>query len=411
MTGEKRAPADAAAVLVDGCKHVETPAELAERIGRGRPLRVKFGIDPTGSELHLGHAVVLHKMQQFVELGHDVTLLIGDSTALIGDPSGRNDSRPPLTREQIESNLATYAEQAGLVLDLERVTVRKNSEWLDRLDYAGMIRLMTQTTVAQMLAREDFRKRFESQTPIALHEFLYPVAQAYDSVALECDVELGGDDQLFNFLLARTYQQNAGQLPQICMTLPILEGTDGVVRMGKSRGNYIALTEPPNTQFGKVMSIPDELIARWARLADFRSEDETRALARGIEDGSRSPMDEKKQLAQAIVTRYHGAEAGRAAREYFERTIQRKEVPDEMPELARNGHERVVDLLVAANFAESKRAAERLVSQGGVRVDGVVVTDPKAPWMAQAPAVLQSGSRRFIRVLPTPEPVEGPNER
>jgi len=400
MAGEMRASSDAAAMLVDGCKHVETPAELTERIGRGRPLRVKFGIDPTGSELHLGHAVVLHKMQQFVELGHDVTLLIGDSTALIGDPSGRNDSRPPLTREQIEANLATYAQQAGLVLDLERVTVRKNSEWLDRLDYAGMIRLMTQTTVAQMLAREDFRKRFESQTPIALHEFLYPVAQAYDSVALECDVELGGDDQLFNFLLARTYQQNAGQLPQICMTMPILEGTDGVVRMGKSRGNYLALTEPPNAQFGKVMSIPDELIARWARLADFRSEDETRALARGIEDGSRAPMAEKKALAQAIVTRYHGAEAGRAARDYFERTIQRKEVPTEMPELARNGHEKVVDLLVAANFAESKRAAERLVSQGGVRIDGVVVTDPKALWTAQTPAVLQSGSRRFVRITP-----------
>ena len=398
-TGAGRTPSDDAAVLADGCKHVETPAELSERIGRGRPLRIKFGIDPTGSELHLGHAVVLHKMQQFVELGHDVTLLIGDATALIGDPSGRNDSRPPLTREQIDANLQTYAQQAGLVLDLPRVTVRKNSEWLDRLDYAGMIRLMTQTTVAQMLAREDFRKRFESQTPIALHEFLYPVAQAYDSVALACDVELGGDDQLFNFLLARTYQQSAGQLPQICMTLPILEGTDGVVRMGKSRGNYIALTEPPNTQFGKVMSIPDGLIARWARLADFRSEAETLAIARGIDDGSRAPMEEKKALAQAIVTRYHGAEAGRAARDYFERTIQRKEVPSEMPELPRNGLEKIVDLLVAAQFAESKRAAERLVSQGGVRIDGIVVTDPKALWTAKAPAVLQSGSRRFVRVV------------
>jgi len=391
---------DASAVLVDGCKHVETPAELTERLGRGRPLRVKFGIDPTGSELHLGHAVVLHKMQQFVELGHDVTLLIGDSTALIGDPSGRNDSRPPLTREQIEANLQTYAEQAGLVLDLPRVTVRKNSEWLDRLDYAGMIRLMTQTTVAQMLAREDFRKRFESQTPIALHEFLYPVAQAYDSVALQCDVELGGDDQLFNFLLARTYQQNAGQPAQICMTLPILEGTDGVVRMGKSRGNYVALTEPPNAQFGKVMSIPDELIARWARLADFRSQAECDALAAGIASGSRPAMDEKKSLAEAIVARYHGADAGRAARDYFERTIQRKEVPDEMPELPRNGHERIVDLLVAAKFAESKRAAERLIAGGGVKIDGVLVADPKAPWTAIAPAVLQSGSRRFVRVLP-----------
>ena len=388
-------------MLVDGCKHVETPAELTARLGRGRPLRVKFGIDPTGSDLHLGHAVVLHKMQQFVELGHDVTLLIGDSTALIGDPSGRNDSRPPLTREQIEANFQTYEEQAGKILDLNRVTVRRNSEWLNRLDYAALIRLMTQTTVAQMLGREDFRKRFESQTPIALHEFLYPVAQAYDSIALNSDVELGGDDQLFNFLLARSYQQNAGQLPQICMTLPILEGTDGVVRMGKSRGNYVALSEPPSAQFGKVMSIPDELIARWARLADFRPEAECTALAREIAGGTRTAMAEKKALAEAIVTRYHGSAAARAARDYFERTIQRKEIPAQMPELPRDGHEKVVDLLVAAKFAESKRAAERLIAGGGVKIDGVVVLDPKAAWTARVPAVLQSGSRRFVRVMPS----------
>ncbi len=388
-------------MLVDGCKHVETPAELTARLGRGRPLRVKFGIDPTGSDLHLGHAVVLHKMQQFVELGHDVTLLIGDSTALIGDPSGRNDSRPPLTREQIEANFQTYEEQAGKILDLSRVTVRRNSEWLNRLDYAALIRLMTQTTVAQMLGREDFRKRFESQTPIALHEFLYPVAQAYDSIALNSDVELGGDDQLFNFLLARSYQQNAGQLPQICMTLPILEGTDGVVRMGKSRGNYVALSEPPSAQFGKVMSIPDELIARWARLADFRPEAECTALAREIAGGTRTAMAEKKALAEAIVTRYHGSAAARAARDYFERTIQRKEIPAQMPELPRDGHEKVVDLLVAAKFAESRRAAERLIAGGGVKIDGVVVLDPKAAWTARVPAVLQSGSRRFVRVMPS----------
>jgi tyrosyl-tRNA synthetase len=344
---------------------------------------------------------VLHKMQQFVAAGHDVTLLIGDGTALIGDPSGRNDSRPPLTREQIEANFQTYEEQAGKILDLNRVTVRRNSEWLNRLDYAALIRLMTQTTVAQMLGREDFRKRFESQTPIALHEFLYPVAQAYDSIALNSDVELGGDDQLFNFLLARSYQQNAGQLPQICMTLPILEGTDGVVRMGKSRGNYVALSEPPSAQFGKVMSIPDELIARWARLADFRPEAECTALAREIAGGTRTAMAEKKALAEAIVTRYHGSAAARAARDYFERTIQRKEIPAQMPELPRDGHEKVVDLLVAAKFAESKRAAERLIAGGGVKIDGVVVLDPKAAWTARVPAVLQSGSRRFVRVMPS----------
>jgi tyrosyl-tRNA synthetase len=359
---------------------------------------VKFGVDPTGSELHLGHAVVLHKMQQFVAAGHDVTLLIGDGTALIGDPSGRNDSRPPLTREMIAANMRTYTEQAGKILDLERVSVRYNSEWLAVLDYAALIRLMAQTTVAQMLAREDFRNRYVSKTPIALHEFLYPVAQAYDSVALACDVELGGDDQLFNFLLARTYQTNAGQSAQICMTLPILEGTDGFLRMGKSKGNYIALVEPAREQFGKTMRIPDGLIARWARLVDFRSQAECDALARGINDGSRSPMDEKKLLAQAIVTRYHGAQAARDAREHFERTIQRKDVPDDMPELVTTGLERIADVLVTAGLAESKRAAQRLIHEGAVRVDGSVVTDSAARLPTASSAVLQVGSRRYVRV-------------
>jgi tyrosyl-tRNA synthetase len=229
---------------------------------------------------------------------------------------------------------------------------------------------------------------------------LYPVAQAYDSVALACDVELGGDDQLFNFLLARTYQQNAGQLPQICMTLPILEGTDGKVRMGKSRGNYIGLVEPAREQFGKVMSIPDELIARWVRLADFRSQAEADALAAGIADGSRSPMNEKKQLGEAIVRRYHGAEAARDAREYFERTVQRKERPDDIAVLPLGNAEKVTDVMLAAGFAESKRAAQRLIGEGAVKIDGVAVGDPHLRWTATEPAVLQVGSRRFVRVVP-----------
>lgn len=387
-------------MLLDGCAHVETPPELRQRLRRGVPLRVKFGVDPTGSQLHLGHAVVLHKMQQFVEAGHDVTLLIGDGTALIGDPSGRNDSRPPLTREMIAENMQTYTAQAGKVLDLERVTVRYNSEWLDALDYGALIRLMSQTTVAQMLSREDFRNRYVSETPISLHELLYPVAQAYDSVALACDVELGGDDQLFNFLLARTYQANAGQPPQICMTLPILEGTDGKIRMGKSKGNYIALTEPAREQFGKAMRIPDELISRWARLADFRSQAECDGIERGIRDGSRSAMEEKKQLAEAIASRYHGPAAARDARTYFERTIQRKEQPDEVPQLHVGSAQRVADVIVAAGFAESKRAAQRLIAEGAVRIDGVVVSDPSARWTALESAMLQVGSRRFVRVLP-----------
>ena len=391
-----------AQALSDGCAHVETPAELQARLSRGQPLRVKFGVDPTGSELHLGHAVVLHKMQQFVEAGHAVTLLIGDFTALIGDPSGRNDSRPHLTREEIAVNMRTYAEQAGKILDLERVSVRYNSEWLDKLGLADLIRLLAQTTVAQMLSRDDFRKRYVGETPIGLHEFLYPVAQAVDSVALESDVELGGDDQLFNFLLARTYQINAGQLPQICLTLPILEGTDGKIRMGKSKGNYIGLMEPPREQFGKTMSIPDELIARWARLANFRPQVECDALERGLRDGSRSPLDEKKALARNIVARYHGADAARDALAYFESTFQRKEIPADVPDFfigAAPHDDRLVDILVAAQLAQSKRAAQRLIAQGAVRIDGTIVSDPGARWPpAKASGVLQVGSRRIVRV-------------
>ncbi len=389
-----------AAHFIDGCAHVETPTDLHERLRGGRPLKVKFGVDPTGSELHLGHAVVLHKMQQFVEAGHEVTLLIGDFTALIGDPTGRNDSRPHLTRDAIAANMQTYTEQAGTILDLARVAVRYNSEWLSALGLADLIGLLAQTTVAQMLAREDFRTRFERETPIALHEFLYPVAQAYDSVALACDVELGGDDQLFNFLLAREYQTRAGQPPQICMTLPILEGTDGKIRMGKSRGTYIGLTESARDQFGKTMSIPDELIARWAWLVDFRPRADCDELARGLAERRLVPMDEKKKLAESIATRYHGAAAARDAREFFERTVQRKEVPADIAELPLGAFARVAELIVAAGFAESARAARRLISEGGVRIDGLPITDPAARWTATTPAILQVGPRRYVRILP-----------
>ena len=388
--------------LIDACEHVESPGELTARIALGKPLRVKFGIDPTGSELHLGHAVTLRKMQQFIEDGHEVILLIGDFTALIGDPTGRNDSRPHLTREAIVANMETYKEQAGKVIDLERATIRYNSEWLGPIQLAELIRLMAQTTVGQMLERKDFKQRYTSGTPISLHEFLYPVAQAYDSVALQADVELGGDDQLFNFLLARDYQQRAGQSPQICMTAPILEGTDGKIRMGKSRGNYIALTEPANVQFGKLMSIPDDLIARYARLADFRSQTSCDALAAGIANGTLVAMDEKKNVAESIVRRYHGADAARGARDYFERTIQRKEIPVEMPgyQLA-EADMKIAQLLVEVGFAESRRAAQRLLAERAVKINGTVVEDAGARFTETAPAVLQVGSKRFVRILPS----------
>jgi tyrosyl-tRNA synthetase len=345
--------------------------------------------------------VVLHKLQRFAEAGHDVTLIIGDFTASIGDPSGRNAMRPPLSREQIEANMHTYREQAGKVLDLERVKIRYNSEWLAPLDFSQLVRLVSHVTVAQMLERNDFHNRYESGTPISLHEFLYPVAQAYDSIAVKADVELGGTDQLFNLLLGRHYQREHGQPPQICATVPLLVGLDGTKKMSKSIGNYVGIAEDAQTQFGKLMSMPDELMPTYARLAAFRSQADADALRTSVESGMVSPMDAKKDLAQEIVTRYHGAQDAKAAREYFERTVQRKEVPlDNVPEVALGDARRVADVLVRAGFAESRRAAERLISGNGVKVDGIVVNDPRAPWEKTVPAVLSVGSRRFARIIP-----------
>lgn len=402
MTTEAISPAAraAAVALADGCDHVETLGELAARIALGRPLRVKLGLDPTTADLHIGHAVVLRKLQQFVEAGHDVTLLIGDFTARIGDPTGRNQMRPPLDDAAIEANMRTYAEQAGKVLDMERVTLRFNSEWLSGISFSALIKLLAQTTVAQMLERNDFSLRYAAGTPISLHEFLYPMAQAYDSVALQSDVELGGSDQLFNLLMGRPYQQHAGQDAQICLTVPLLEGLDGNKKMSKSLGNHIALTDTAIDQFGKVMRIPDELLGRYARLAAGWSASETERVVAGIAAGTLAPMDEKKRIAQAVAAMYHGADAARAAREHFERTIQRGEAPEDLSEIHLGAARTVVEVVLAAEFAKSKRDAVRLVTEGAVRVDGMPVTDVRAPWPTNTPAVLQVGARRFVRVLP-----------
>jgi tyrosyl-tRNA synthetase len=399
MQAPSPAARDAAVALADGCDHVETLDELAARIATGRRLKIKLGLDPTTADLHIGHAVVLRKLQQFVEAGHDVTLLIGDFTARIGDPTGRNTMRPPLTDEAIEANMQTYAAQAGKVLDLERVTLRYNSEWLGGLSFSALIKLLAQVTVAQMLDRNDFSQRYETGTPISLHEFLYPVAQAYDSVALEADVELGGSDQLFNLLLGRPYQVHANQPAQICMTVPLLEGVDGKKKMSKSTGNHIALTDAPSDQFGKVMRVPDEVLGRYARLAAGWSTAETEAMLAGIAAGSRTPMDEKKRIAEAVVTLYHGHDGARAARDHFERTIQRGELPVDIPERRFEGVRTLVDTVVAAGFAESKRAAQRLIAEGAVKIDGTVVSDPKAAWNPGSSAVLSVGARKFVRIL------------
>jgi tyrosyl-tRNA synthetase len=389
-----------AALLTDGCDHVETVAELAERLDEGRPLRVYLGLDPTSPDLHLGHAVVLRLLQRFVADGHDVTLLIGDFTARIGDPSGRNALRPPLSDEQIDANMRTYAAQAGKVLDMSRVTLRYNSEWLSKLTFADIHKLLSQMTVAQMLERNDFHLRYQSGVPIALHEFIYPVAVAYDSIAMNVDVEVGGSDQLFNLLISRPYQIHAGQKPEICITVPLLEGIDGEKKMSKSLGNHIGLTDVPNDMFGKTMRIPDALIPRYARLAAWWPADEVAALEGDLAAGRRAAMDEKKRIAHDITALYHGAEDARAAQDWFERTIQRGEIPAEMGTLPLDGRSKLVDLIVAAGFADSKRAATRLIAEGAVRIDGTPVTDPGARWTATVPAVLQVGSRKFVRITP-----------
>ncbi len=387
--------------LLDGFDHVETRSDFDARLRENRPLTVKLGLDPTSADLHIGHAVVLHKLQHFVEAGHKVVLLIGDFTARIGDPTGRNELRPPLSTEEIEANMKTYADQAGKIMDMDRITLEYNSKWLAPLSMADLLRLLSRVTVAQILEREDFHERYSSGTPISLHEFLYPVAQAYDSVALEADIELGGNDQLFNLLMGRHYQRELGQREQVCMTVPLLEGLDGVEKMSKSKGNYVGLTESPEQQFGKLMRISDEMIPRYARLAGFRTTADVQALTAGLNAGTLHPMSEKKQLAQEVVARYHGAQAAKAAREYFERTVQRKELPiDNLPEIVLGQARRVIDVIVAAGFAESKRAAERLISGNGVKVDGILVGDPKAAWTAAEPVVLSVGSRKFVKVLP-----------
>jgi tyrosyl-tRNA synthetase len=387
--------------LLDGFEHVETREDLRERLKLGLPLNVKLGIDPTSPDLHLGFMVVLDKLQRFSEAGHRVTWIIGDFTARIGDPSGKNVTRPQLTRDEIEANMETYKRQAAKVLDLDRITVRYNSEWLDRLDLTDLVKLLAKTTVAQMLERNDFHNRYADGTPISLHEFLYPVAQAYDSIAVSADVELGGSDQLFNLLLGRHYQREYGQLPQICATVPLLVGLDGQKKMSKSLGNYVGITEPPAEQFGKLMKIGDELIPTYARFAAFRSQTEYERLSRDLKSGVVNAMDAKKAVAEEVVARYHGAEAARTAREHFEATVQRKEIPTgDLPEIELGDCTRVAELLVKAGFAQSRREAERLIAGGGVKVEGTLVGDPRAPWNAAEPAVLSVGSRRFVRVLP-----------
>jgi tyrosyl-tRNA synthetase len=362
----------------------------------GTPLRIKLGLDPTAPDIHIGHTVVLNKMRQLQDLGHRVIFLIGDFTTTIGDPSGRNSTRPPLTREQIEANAQTYYRQASLVLDPSKTEIRYNSEWSDPLGARGMIQLAAKYTVARMMERDDFSKRFKAGQSISVHEFLYPLMQGYDSVALKSDLELGGTDQKFNLLVGRHLQQEYGQEPQCILTMPLLEGLDGVEKMSKSKGNYVGITEDANTMYAKVLSISDTLMWRWFDLLSSRSVADIAALRREVEQG-RNPKDAKVLLAREVTTRFHSAAAADAAARDFELRA-RGGVPDEIEAITLAGAPLTIgQLLKQARLAPSTSEALRLVDQGGVRIDGAVVSD-KAIKVAAGTFVVQVGKRKFARV-------------
>ncbi len=370
--------------------------KLARSEATGRPLRVKLGLDPTAPDIHIGHTVVLNKLRQLQDLGHQVIFLIGDFTSTIGDPSGRNNTRPPLTREQIEANAQTYYSQASLVLDPARTEIRYNSEWCDPLGARGMIQLAAKYTVARMMERDDFSKRFKANMPISVHEFLYPLMQGYDSVALKSDLELGGTDQKFNLLVGRHLQEEFGQEPQCILTMPLLEGLDGVEKMSKSKNNYIGISEAPNTMFAKVLSISDVLMWRWFALLSHLGEAEIAALNAEVLAG-RNPKEAKVMLARELVTRFHSKAAADSAEQDFANRA-RGGIPDDVPELALTGAPFAIgSLLKLAGLVASSSEALRLVDQGGVRIDGVVVSD-KALKLAVGTMVLQVGKRKFVRV-------------
>ncbi len=394
---------NAMAVSLRGCEELLPQADWLAKLARseatGVPLRIKLGLDPTAPDIHIGHTVVLNKMRQLQDLGHTVIFLIGDFTSMIGDPSGRNTTRPPLTAEQIKANAETYYKQASLVLDPQKTEIRYNSEWSDPLGARGMIQLAAKYTVARMMERNDFAERFKAGTPISVHEFLYPLMQGYDSVALRSDLELGGTDQKFNLLVGRALQTEYGQEPQCILTMPLLEGLDGVEKMSKSKGNYIAVTEPANDMFAKLLSISDTLMWRYFSLLSFRSEAEIARL-RGEVEAGRNPKEAKVMLAKEITTRFHSAAAADAAEADFANRS-RGGVPDEIPELTLSGAPLGIGaLLKQANLVPSTSEAMRLVDGGGVRIDGTVISD-KALKVAAGTFVLQVGKRKFARVTLT----------
>ena len=388
------------AELERGAHEVLTGADLRKKLMRGVPLKVKAGFDPTAPDLHLGHTVLLNKMRQFQELGHEVTFLIGDFTGLIGDPTGRNATRPPLTAEEVQANARTYEGQVFKVLDAKRTRIDFNSRWLSPLTATDVVKLAAHYTVARMLERDDFSKRYQAGQPISIHEFLYPLAQGYDSVAMRADVELGGSDQKFNLLVGRTLQGAYGQEPQVVLTMPLLEGTDGVNKMSKSLGNYIGITEDPDSMFGKLMSISDTLMWRYFELLSFRPLTEIAALKRAASEG-RNPRDIKFELASEIVTRFHDAAGAERAQRNFTARVSEKAVPDDLPlkviQVDAAGL-RFANLLKEAGLAASTSEANRKIEEGAVRIDGARATDRGLTLKAGAEHVIQVGNRRFARL-------------
>ncbi len=388
------------AIIKRGADEVLVEAELAQKLARGVPLRIKLGLDPTAPDIHLGHTVVLNKMRQMQDLGHQVIFLIGDFTSMIGDPSGRNTTRPALTRDEIVANAKTYHAQASKVLDPARTEIRYNSEWSEPLGAAGMIKLAAQHTVARMLERDDFHKRFTSNQPIAIHEFLYPLMQGYDSVALRSDIELGGTDQKFNLLVGRELQKHAGQEPQCIVTMPLLEGLDGVEKMSKSKHNYIGIDEPAGEMFGKVMSISDTLMWRYYELLSARTLAEIATLKRECDDG-RNPRDAKVLLAKEIVARFHSPAAADAAEAAFVARFREGATPENMPEVTLDTAGAglpIAQLTKQAGLVPSTSEALRLIDGHGLKVDGDAVADKSLVIAAGRTVVVQAGKRKFARV-------------
>ncbi len=400
MTAPEKTLADALAQIKRGAHELLLEDELKQKLAQGRPLRIKAGFDPTAPDLHIGHTVLLNKMRQLQDLGHHALFLIGDFTGMIGDPTGKNTTRPPLSREQVLENAQSYRDQVFKVLDPDKTEVVFNSTWMDKFSAVDLIKLAATHTVARMLERDDFGKRYKSNQPIAIHEFIYPLVQGYDSVALKADIELGGTDQKFNLLMGRELQKHYGQPPQCVLTMPLLEGLDGVNKMSKSLGNYVGITDKPQDMFGKLMSISDTLMWRYLELLSFRSMSEITGWREEVSAG-RNPRDIKVLLAQEIVARFHSQQAAEAALTEFGARFRQGVLPDDMPEIAvasANGHIGIAQLLKQAGLVPSTSEALRMIEQGGVKLDGEKVSDKALQLKAGAVVVAQVGKRKFGRV-------------